>query len=126
MGAGGTTTVDKPAARIGFEIAAYVSGEGLKFPNGWPSAISRGVHPCLFLRFQISILTPLSTRNWDGAGTYPAFSQRPIINDLRINNVSVEHNLVSVTLLLDGPVTTGTPPKKPKSPFEPETACPSH
>ena len=43
--------------------AAMVSGEGLKLPGRWPSAIASGVQPYLFLRFQTSIFAPLSARS---------------------------------------------------------------
>ena len=43
--------------------AASVSNDGLKFPGRWPSAIEIGVHPYLFLRFQISIFAPAPARS---------------------------------------------------------------
>ena len=47
-----------PAAGRTRRRAAIVSGEGLKLPGRWPSAIDRGVHPYLSLRFQTSARPP--------------------------------------------------------------------
>ena len=44
-------------------IASIVSAEGRKLPGRWPWAISMGVQPRLFLRFQMSVSAPWSARN---------------------------------------------------------------
>src|SRR5690349_12257082 len=60
FGASGTAT---PAAVITFANAATVTGDGLKFPNRNPCAITSGVQPCLLGRFQTSIFAPFAARN---------------------------------------------------------------
>src|SRR5947207_2467720 len=44
-------------------MAAIVSGAGRKLPGRWPWAIISGVHPSLFLRFQILISAPRSANS---------------------------------------------------------------
>ena len=53
-----------PAARMTRWIASIVSADGLKLPGRKPSAISSGVQPYLFFRFQTSIFAPWSARSW--------------------------------------------------------------
>src|SRR5262245_60356675 len=58
-----------PAASITRWNAATVGGDGRKLrPGRCPSAITSGVKPLLFGRFQTSILAPLSARNWTTLG----------------------------------------------------------
>jgi hypothetical protein len=59
-----------PAAIITSRSAASVSGDGLKFPNLYPTAMAYGVHPNLSSRFQMSILAPLAASNFTTFGRF--------------------------------------------------------
>src|SRR3954468_18680109 len=60
-----------PAARMTRWRAATVSGDGRKLrPGRYPSAITRGVRPVLFFRFQTVILAPRSARSCTTLGWF--------------------------------------------------------